>query len=264
MGSSFDSEGVASRPVRVTVWGENLQDRDEPAVRELYPTGIHGAVAAGIRKWLAPSAIVETTTLHADGHGLSDAVLNDTDVLVMWGHLAHEDVPDDRARAVQKRVLGGMGFVVLHSSHLAKPFRLLMGTACNLRFGSATRSTLWNVAPAHPITDGVGPFLVIERDEVYCEYFDIPEPDELVFINSFATGEVFRGGACFRRGAGRIFYFSPGHEEFPVYHHDGVVRVIANGVRWAFNADPGPVRLPETVRVDRGWLEDGLAGASAR
>jgi trehalose utilization protein len=256
MGSSFDSDPAASPGrLRVTVWGENLQDRDDPAIRALYPAGIHGALAAGVRERLPAAAVVRTSTFHDDAVGLADALLDETDVLVMWGHLAHDDVPDDRAQAVQERVLAGMGFVVLHSSHLAKPFRLLMGTGCNLRFGPAARAILWNVAPSHPITEGVGPFIAIERDEVYCEFFDIPSPDELVFITSFATGEAFRGGACFSRGAGRVFYFSPGHEEFPIYHHEGVLTVIANGVRWASNPDRSGVRLPGIVRIPGGWLE---------
>lgn len=249
--------------MRVTVWGEYLQDRDDPTVRALYPAGIHAAVAGGIEGRLGRGAHVSTSTFHDEGAGLSDARLDVTDVLVMWSHLAHDEVPDDRAAAVQERVLRGMGFVVLHSSHLAKPFRLLMGTGCNLRFGSPARSILWNLAPAHPITSGVGPLLVIERDEVYCEFFDIPEPEELVFIASFSTGEAFRGGACFSRGAGRIFYFSPGHEEFPIYHHDGVLSVIANAVRWTFNPDATAVRLPDTVRIAPGWVE-GTSGAAAR
>jgi trehalose utilization protein len=93
---------------------------------------------------------------------------------------------------------------------------------------------LWIVAPGHPILAGIDqPFFELPAAEMYGEHFDIPEPDELILISWFEGGEVFRSGCTFRRGQGRIFYFSPGHETFPIYHNVNVQRIIANAVQWA-------------------------------
>ena len=155
-------------------------------------------------------------------------------MLTWWGHAAHDEVDDEIVDRVHEAVLGGMGLIVLHSGHYSKIFKRLLGTTCSLQWRNAgERELVWTVDPAHPIADGIPQPIVIEAQEMYGEHFDIPAPDELVFISSFAGGEVFRGGCCFRRGRGRIFYFSPGDQDYPVYHHPDVQRVIANAVRWA-------------------------------
>src|SRR5262249_2110010 len=159
---------------------------------------------------------VRTATLDEPEHGLPDRLLAATDVLVWWGHEAHADVPDELAERVQQRVLGGMGFVVLHSGHFSKPFVRLMGTSCSLRCREAAdRELIWTVHPGHPIAAGIPAVIPLEQHEMYGEFFDIPAPDELIFVSSFSGGEVFRSGCCFYRGKGKIFYFSPGHETFP-------------------------------------------------
>jgi trehalose utilization protein len=219
-------------PLRVTVWGENVHEREE-RVRALYPEGMHATIAAGLDELLGDGVQTRTATLQEPEHGLGQDALDATDVLTWWGHAAHEDVDDAIAARVQDAVLGGMGLVVLHSGHYAKPFRRLLGTSCSLRWRSeGERELVWTVAPAHPIAAGVPHPLVLDRHEMYGEPFDIPAPDELVFVSSFAGGEVFRGGACFTRGSGRIFYFSPGDQEYPIYHPPDVRRVLANAVRW--------------------------------
>jgi trehalose utilization protein len=186
-------------------------------------------------------------------------VLDSTDVLTWWGHAAHPEVDDAIVSRVQQAVLGGMGLLVLHSGHEAKVFQRLLGTSCSLRWRNAGEQELiWTVNPAHPIAEGVPQPIVIDAHEMYGEHFDIPAPDELVFISSFAGGEVFRGGCCFHRGRGRIFYFSPGDQEYPIYHHPDVRRVIANGVRWAAPASgrqehAAPSReAPTTAHADAG------------
>ena len=220
--------------VRVTVWGENVHERSEEHVRAIYPDGMHAAVASGLQALLGDRVRVGTATLDQPDHGLPDAVLEETDVLTWWGHRAHDQVDDAVVERVHRAVLGGMGLLALHSAHYSKIFTRLLGTSCSLRWRNAgERELVWTVDPAHPIAAGVPQPIVIDAQEMYGEPFDIPAPDELVFISSFAGGEVFRGGCCFRRGRGRIFYFSPGDQDYPVYHHPDVQRVIANAALWA-------------------------------
>ena len=208
---------------RVTVWNEYRHERASEVVRAVYPEGIHMALAEGLREH--GFASVRTATLDEPEHGLSEAALAGTDVLLWWGHKAHEEVADGVVERVQRAVLGGMGLVALHSAHYSKIFRRLMGTTCTLNWRVAgERERLWVVAPAHPIAAGLGPYLELEREEMYGEVFDIPQPDELVFVSWFEGGEVFRSGCCFTRGRGRIFYFRPGHETYPTYYDPQVRR----------------------------------------
>jgi trehalose utilization protein len=218
----------------VTVWGENVHEREEEAVRAIYPDGMHATIAAGMAGLLGDRVQVRTATLEQDEHGLTEEVLRETDVLTWWGHHAHDQVADAVVDRVHEAVLGGMGLLVLHSGHFSKIFVRLLGTSCTLQWRNAgERELVWTVDPAHPIAAGVPQPIVIDAQEMYGEPFDIPAPDELVFISSFASGEVFRGGCCYRRGRGRLFYFSPGDQDYPVYHHPHIRRVLANAVLWA-------------------------------
>ena len=218
--------------IKVTVWNEYRHERTMPAVSEIYPEGIHGAIASHLRT--LPGLQVRTATLDEPEHGLTDAVLRDTDVLTWWGHMAHREVSDKVVERVQQRVLDGMGLIVLHSGHASKIFRRLMGTRCGLRWREmGEKHRLWVTTPGHPIVEGLGAYFEIPHTEMYGEFFDIPQPDELVFVSWFQGGEVFRSGCCFYRGKGRIFYFQPGHETYPVYHQKEVLRVIGNAIRWA-------------------------------
>jgi trehalose utilization protein len=246
---------------RVLIWNEHVHERAQAEVAALYPDAIHGALRAAVESHVE-DADVRVATLADPEQGLAQAALDAADVLVWWGHMAQETVSDAAAERVRARVLAGMGLVVLHSGHMSKPFRLLMGTTCFLRWREGEdRHLVWTVAPGHPIAQGVGSPIVIEHDEMYSEPFDIPQPDELVFISSFTGGEVFRSGCCFRRGAGRIFYFSPGHETHPVYHHPDVGRVIANAVRWTAPAPGGSPPLADCVWSPAGWFDGGEASA---
>ena len=227
------------KTIRVTVWNENRHEKSDHRVGDIYPRGIHGAIAEPLSR--EPDMKVRTATLDEPSHGLSDEVLASTDVLTWWGHMAHDQVQDAIAEKVKARVLEGMGLVVLHSGHLSKPFVKLMGTSCLLRWREAgEKERLWVVEPGHPIVDGLAPSFEIPHEEMYGERFDIPAPDATVFISWFAGGNVFRSGCCFTRGKGRIFYFRPGHETFPTYHQKEVQAVIRNAVRWAAPVD-GPV-----------------------
>ena len=216
---------------RVTVWNEHRQERESTEIAAVYPKGIHDAIAAGLRE---AGFDVRTATLDEPEHGLSEAALAGTDVLTWWGHAAHDQVDDAIVDRVRRRVLNGMGLIVLHSGHHSKLFRSLMGTSGDLKWREAgERERLWVVDPSHPIADGLGDSFLLEHEEMYGEPFDVPAPDRLVLVSWFQGGEVFRSGCCYVRGRGRIFYFRPGHETHPTYFDANVRRVIANAVRWA-------------------------------
>ncbi len=232
------------------VWGENQHEKNDPRVQEIYPDGMHETIRAGIESLLGAAATVRTTTLDEPEHGLTQEVLDSTDVLIWWGHMAHDDVADEVVDRVQEAVLSGMGLIALHSAHFSKIFRRLMGTSCTLRWRNEDdRELLWTVNPTHPIAAGVPHPLVLDQHEMYGEFFDIPAPDELIFISTFTGGEAFRSGATFRRGYGKVFYFSPGDQDYPIYHHPDVQRVIANGVTWAA---PATRRTPQLARYRAG------------
>ncbi len=218
--------------IRVTVWNEYRHEKTHEAVATMYPEGIHGQIA----KFLGANddLVVRCATLDEPENGLPDAVLADTDVLIWWGHMAHQDVQEETVDRVQQRILDGMGLIVLHSGHFSKIFRRMMGTSCSLKWREVgERERLWVVDPAHPIVEGLGEYIEIPHVEMYGEMFDIPQPDQLVFISWFQGGEVFRSGCCWHRGKGKVFYFRPGHETLPVFYQDEVQRVIVNAVRWA-------------------------------
>jgi trehalose utilization protein len=221
-----------SDKIRVTVWNEGRHEKKNPAVQAVYPDGMHTVIA----KFLSANADmqVRTATLDEPEHGLTDEVLASTDVLTWWGHMAHHDVKDEIVEKVQKRVLQGMGLICLHSAHYSKIFRKMMGTSCSLKWREVgERERLWNLEPGHPITEGIGEYIELPHTEMYGERFDIPTPDKLIFVSWFEGGEVFRSGCCWERGNGRIFYFRPGHETYPIFYDANVQKVITNAVRWA-------------------------------
>ncbi len=243
-----------SDAIRVTIWNEFEHEKENERVRRVYPEGIHAAIAKGLSD--APDFRIQTATLDQPDHGLTPEVLDQTDVLIWWGHKAHAKVQDAIVERVHKRILEGMGFIGLHSAHYSKIFKRLMGTTCSLKWREAgERERIWNIAPHHPITQGLGEYFELPHVEMYGEPFGIPNPDELLFISWFEGGEVFRSGACWQRGNGRVFYFRPGHETYPIYYDANVLKVITNAVRWARPtvriADICPNSKPiETIRSD--------------
>ncbi len=226
--------------IRVTVWNEFYHEKTEESIRAVYPDGLHTVISEFLGR--EEDITVRTATLNEPDCGLPPQVLAQTDVLIWWGHARHWEVPEEVARRVQTAVLGGMGFIALHSAHHSKPFRYLMGTTCNLSWREdGDMERLWVVAPDHPIAQGIDRYFDLPHEETYAESFDIPEPDKLVFVGWYEGGEVFRSGCCWRRGRGKIFYFQPGHESFPIYRDSRVQRVITNAVRWA----QPETRIPE-------------------
>ena len=237
--SNTTAHSNGSRPLRVVVWGENRHEQQEPEVAAIYPDGMHNTIREGIEENLGSRASVTTVTLDDPEHGLTEDVLVNTDVLVWWGHAAHSEVSDEVVERVHRHVLAGMGLLVLHSGHWSKIFGKLMGTSCTLRWRSdQDRELVWTVDPTHPIAQGVPHPFIIPQQEMYGEFFDVPAPDELVFLSTFSGGEVFRSGMTYKRGFGKIFFFSPGDQDYPVYHQKEVRRVIANGVEWALTVRP--------------------------
>jgi trehalose utilization protein len=243
--------------MRITVWNENAHEtRGDEVVLGHYPDGIHAAIAAGLAaEFGGADDTIRTATLQEPEHGLTEEVLADTDVLLWWGHIAHGDVADDVVERVHQHVLAGMGLLVLHSGHYSKIFQRLTGTTNSLLWrNAAERELVWTIDHTHPITQGVPDPIVIPQQEMYGEPFDIPVPDELLFVSSFTGGEVFRSGVTYTRGLGRIFYFSRGDQEYPVYHQPEIQKVLANGVRWA--APTQPRRNQVAIhKPDQGWFE---------
>ncbi|MDR1092520.1 MAG: ThuA domain-containing protein [Clostridiales bacterium] len=217
--------------VKVTVWHETVPAEESEGVRKVYPEGLGAAVAAFLK---VENFQTRCAYLGEKDDGLPEEVLRDTDALIWWGHGKHHLVSDETVKRVVEYVNRGMGAIFLHSAHLAKPFKALLGTSCTLQWREAgEREIVWAVNPAHPIAAGLDAHFTIEHEEMYGEPFDIPEPDELVFIGWFKGGNVFRCGAAYRRGRGKVFYFQPGHETYPVYRQKEVRHVICNAVRWA-------------------------------
>ena len=220
--------------INTMVWNEFVHERQEPEVKAIYPDGIHATIAAALRR--DDGLRVSTATLDEPEHGLTVARLDQTDVLVWWAHLAHDRVSDEVVARVRRRVAEGMGLIVLHSGHFSKIFRQLMGTPCSLRWRTAgERERLWVINRGHPIAQGIGARIELAKSEMYGEPFVVPEPQETVFISWFEGGEVFRSGLTYQRGAGRVFYFAPGHETYPIYHDAAIQTVLRNAVHWAYN-----------------------------
>jgi len=217
--------------IRVTVWNEFIHEREYEGIRKVYPDGIHGCIADFLGR--NEDITVKCATLDMPEHGLSEEILEDTDVLIWWGHCAHDKVDDKVVERVKNHVHRGMGLIALHSAHHSKIMKSLLGTTLNLNWKHGDSEKIFCVNPAHPIAAGITEPIILENEELYGEFFDIPKPDDEIFIGWFKSGYVFRSGVTFTRGMGRIFYFQPGHEEYPIYYNPQIQQVIMNAVRWA-------------------------------
>lgn len=217
--------------IRVTVWNEFVHEREYEGIAKIYPKGIHGCIA----DFLGAQEDIEVTctTLDMKNQGISAELLKNTDVLIWWSHARQDEITDENVRLIRENVLMGMGFIGLHSAHFSKPMKALLGTSMTLKWRNGDSEKLWCTAPYHPIAQGTAPCIEIPSEEMYGEFFDIPKPDDVVFTGWFKGGEVFRSGCTFTRGMGKIFYFQPGHEEYPVYFMPEIQKIITNAVRWA-------------------------------
>lgn len=251
--------------ISVTVWNEHVHETTQPEIAAIYPDGIHGTIGAGLNRLLGDQVRVRFATLADPDHGLAEDVLESTDVLVWWSHIAQEEVHDDVVARVHDRVLRGMGFVGLHSATKSKIFRRLMGTSCCLRWRHGhDRELVWTVKPDHPIAHGLPEVFAIPQQEMFGEFFDVPDPDELVFLSTFSGGEVLRSGLCYRRGYGRVFYFSPGDQSYPVYHDAIVQQVLANAVQWAAPTQAIRDESYLSRQCAEGWLDEQTVASTRR
>lgn len=233
--------------IRVLVWNEFRHEKTSAAVAKIYPDGLHKTIADFLR---CDDISVELAALDDENCGITKERLDNTDVLIWWGHMAHSEVPDSVAYLVRDAVLSGMGAVFLHSAHHSKPFRYLLGTSANLTWReSGDSEVLWVIEPHHPICRGIDRFFTLPQEETYGEPFVIPTPDKLLFIGSFSGKEVFRSGCLFERGAGKIFYFQPGHETYPTFHDKNVQTVIRNAVRYVCPDEKNYVECPHVRKI---------------
>lgn len=218
--------------MNILIWNENFHERTKSEIRAVYPKGIHGALKEKLSE--LDDVNITCATLDMENCGITDELLNSTDVLIWWGHAKHDDVPDELAEKIKNRVLDGMGFIALHSAHLCKPFKLLMGTVCRSKWReNDEKERIWVIEPSHPIAENLPEYIELPQEETYGERFEIPTPDELIFISWFSGGEVFRSGVCYKRGLGKIFYFRPGHESYPTYYREDISTILKNAVKWA-------------------------------
>lgn len=226
--------------IRVTIWNEYYHEKTDEKVKALYPNGLHSTIKEQLQKNAPGEYEIVLADMDMPEHGLSEDVLNNTDVLLWWGHCHHHLVDDSVVSRVVDHVHRGMGFIPLHSSHLSKPFTRLMGTPCTLRWRCIDEhARVWKVDRTHPITKNVPDSFVLEAEEMYGEPFLVPKPDDLLFVSWYEGGEIFRSGCTYTRGNGKIFYFQPGHETCPSYYNKDVINIIKNAIDWA---NPGAER----------------------
>jgi len=226
-----------------------VHEQTNAVVSEIYPQGMHNCIADALNK--NDNIQATTATLQEPEHGLTEQRLRQTDVLTWWGHAAHGDVEDAVVERVAEHVWAGMGLICLHSAHFAKIFKRLMGTPCNLTWREAgERERLWVTSRNHPIVAGLPDHFELENEEMYGEPFGIPEPLETVLIGWFQGGEVFRSGVTYKKGAGHVFYFQPGHETYPTYHNENIQTVIKNAVQWAYNPAPRVTAVTDAPNRD--------------
>ena len=239
--------------IKVTVWSEGLPETEKNAVAS-YPDDINAAIGEFLKK--DPAFDVTLSHLTMDECGLSQEIVDNTDVLVWWSHLYHDKVTDEAANRVVTAVLQrGMGYMPLHSGLYSKASGILLGKcgAGGKYRECGERARVWLINRAHPICEGLeDDWFDVQNEEMYGEPFGIPTPDDLIFITWFQGGEVLRSGATWNRGAGKIFYLQAGHEEFPIYSDNKAVqRVITNGVKWLKpTRGPIPVRRGEVDALE--------------
>jgi len=229
---------AASGKRRVVVWSEGTASVD-PEAKKVYPNDINFAIAEGLKPLEAQGWEIVSASLNDPDQGISDERLNNTDILIWWGHKKHGEVKDALVEKIATRVNNGnMGFIGTHSCHFAKPFKKLMGTRCSWReyVDDGTSAEIIVKDPGHPICKGVKSFK-LPKIERYGEPFVIPTPEavplEGIYTKPDGKTESARMGLCWTVGKGKVFYFTPGHETYNDYYRPEVRQIFVNAVEWA-------------------------------
>lgn len=218
--------------IRVTIWNEFIHERENEDIKKIYPNGIHTCISDFLKK--EKDLQITCKTLDMPNQGIDEETLENTDVLIWWSHIKQDEITDENVELIQRYVQRGMGLIALHSAHFSKIMKRLLGTSMTLKWRHGDKENLWCVNPMHPIAKGVPECITLLKEEMYGEYFDIPTPDDVIFLGWFSGGEIFRSGVTFHNGYGKIFYFQPGHEQYPIYHVKEIQQIITNAVYWAY------------------------------
>ena len=84
----------------------------------------------------------------------------------------------------------------------------------------------------HPLAAGLPNVFTLDRTEMYDEPYHVPAPDAVVCEETWAAGERFRSVMTWRVGDGRVVYIRPGHETYPVWKDERMLRLLENATRW--------------------------------
>jgi trehalose utilization protein len=229
----------AGKTIRVLAWSE----RTEPV--EVYPQGINGAFAEFLKN--EKGVEVAVANLADPEQGAGEEVLRRTDVLIWFGHRKHKEVSDQTVDRVLSHIRDrGMGYLPIHSAHYARPFQKILAEIAEKQ-GKPLEGTpgKWGkvknegrpelihvLAPRHPIAKGVKDF-IIPKTETYWNPFIAPAPD-LKILEGRYEGDMQDGndGLLWSYGKGKVFYFRPGHETYPIYYQTEVQQVLKNAIRF--------------------------------
>ena len=272
------------KKIRVLVWDERSD-----AEKEAYDNFLGNYIADQLK--LHTEFTVVSAGLNDPEQGLSDSVLDQTDVLIWWGHVRHSEVKPEKSKGIVKRIkAGSLSLIALHSAHWSTPFVEAMNEITRLKVFSdpavteadvsfvspptqftmpkydsrltpytderkfpdgrttlqvhlpfccfpsvrndGKPSTVKVLRPEHPIMKGLPANFQIPHTEMYDEPFHVPAPDQVLFEETWATGEWFRSGMLWKLGKGSVFYFRPGHETYPVFKEQTVLKILSNAVKW--------------------------------
>lgn len=273
--------------IRVVVW-----DEQQPAQKQAYDGRFLGEhIAAYLQK--SPEFSVKSVKLDDPEQGLPNELLEQTDVLIWWGHIRNRDVRPELGKRIVERVKAGkLALITLHSAHWSQPFiqamyerstsdalaalpeaqrktakieytypagyvvpkqeapltpsskvetnadgSITLPIKLPLCVFSAYRADgkpghVHTLLPQHPIAAGIPENFDIPQTEMYDEPFHVPAPDAVVFEERWDKGEHFRSGCVWNVGKGKVFYFRPGHETYPVYKQDVPLKILENAARW--------------------------------
>lgn len=273
-----------AKKIRVLVW-----DETGDAQKEAYENYLGKCIADQLSKNAAFS--VSSATLNDKQQGIGTEVLNNTDVLIWWGHIRHGEISTAKGQEIVQRIAtGNLSFIGLHSAHWSVPFIEAMNEVTRRRIfadSSLKKEDVTFIAPEvrkslpkredrlapytdirkfpdgskklevhlpnccfpdvrndgkpstirvqkkeHPIVKGLSPVLRLQQTEMYNEPFHVPEPDQLILEECWEGGEWFRSGMLWNLGKGKVFYFRPGHETYPIFKEKWVMQLLTNAVQW--------------------------------